>query len=176
VYADAEWHVVRSLFPTIEASSTPLGEWFAVSLLHGSDINPVLFFHGGWGKIAAAASAQYVIGRWEPDLLVNLATCGGFAGLVEPAEVVLASRTVVYAIYEQMGDLDEAVDHYAAEVDLNWLGDDHQHPVRRTVLVSADRDLSVPRSRSWQNDSGQLRGAGNQLPSPGWPHAMAFAA
>jgi adenosylhomocysteine nucleosidase len=141
VSADAEWHAVRSLFPTIAASSTPLGEWFAVRLLEGSDIAPVLFFHGGWGKIAAAASAQYVIGRWEPDLLVNLGTCGGFAGLIEPGEIVLASRTVVYDIYEQMGDPDEAVDHYATVLDLNWLGEDHPHPVRRTVLVSADRDL-----------------------------------
>jgi adenosylhomocysteine nucleosidase len=141
VSADAEWRAVRSLFPTMEASSTPLGEWFAVRLLDGTDIAPVLFFHGGWGKIAAAASAQYVIGRWEPDLLVNLGTCGGFAGLIEPGEIVLANRTVVYDIYEQMGDPDEAVDHFATVLDLNWLGDDHPHPVRRTVLVSADRDL-----------------------------------
>jgi adenosylhomocysteine nucleosidase len=141
VSADAEWHALRSLFPTIEASSTPLGEWFAVRLLDGSDIGPVVFFHGGWGKIAAAASAQYVIGRWKPDLLVNLGTCGGFAGLIEPGEIVLADRTVVYDIYEQMGDPDEAIEHYATVVDLNWLGDDHPQPVRQTVLVSADRDL-----------------------------------
>jgi adenosylhomocysteine nucleosidase len=141
VSADAEWHAVRSLFPTIEASSTPLGEWFAVNLLNESKINPVAFFHGGWGKIAAAASAQCVIGRWEPDLLVNLGTCGGFAGLIEPGEVVLANRTVVYDIYEQMGDPDGAVEHFATVVDLDWLGDNDPHPVRRTVLVSADRDL-----------------------------------
>jgi adenosylhomocysteine nucleosidase len=141
VSADAEWQAVRSLFPAIEASSTPLGEWFAVRLLEGSEIDPVLFFHGGWGKIAAAASAQFVIGRWQPNLLVNLGTCGGFAGLIEPGEVVLADRTVVYDIYEQMGDPDEAVDHYATVLDLDWLGDDHPYPVRRTVLVSGDRDL-----------------------------------
>src|SRR5919112_6612036 len=141
VSADAEWRAVRSLFPTIEASSTPLGESFAETLPRRADINPVVFFHGGWGKIAAAASAQYVIGRWQPDLLVNLGTCGGFAGLNEPGEVVLADRTVVYHILEQMGDPDEAVDHFATVLDLNWLGDDHPHPVRRTVLLSADRDL-----------------------------------
>ncbi len=141
VSADAEWHAVRSLFPTIEALSTPLGEWFAASLLERPDIDPVVFFHGGWGKIAAAASAQYAIERWQPDLLVNLGTCGGFVGLIEPGEVVLADRTVVYDIYEQMGDPDEAVAHYATDVDLDWLGDDHPHPVRRTVLISGDRDL-----------------------------------
>jgi adenosylhomocysteine nucleosidase len=141
VSADAEWQEVRSLFPTTEVQATPLGEWFAVRLLAGSDIGPVLFFHGGWGKIAAAASAQYVIGRWRPDLLVNLGTCGGFAGLISAGEIVLADRTVVYDILEQMGDPDEAVAHYATVLDLDWLGNVYPHPVRRTVLVSGDRDL-----------------------------------
>ena len=141
VSADAEWQVVRSLFPTIEVQPSPLGEWFSVSLLEGSDIEPALFFHGGWGKIAAAASTQYVIGRWYPDLLVNLGTCGGFAGLIELGEIVLADRTVVYDLLEQMGDPDEAVAHYETVLDLDWLGDDYPHLVRRSVLASADRDL-----------------------------------
>src|SRR5215218_2290802 len=141
VSADAEWQAVRSLLPATVTQSTPYGERFAVRLIERPEVDPVLFFHGGWGKIAAAASAQYVIGRWEPDLLVNLGTCGGFAGLIETGEVVLADRTVVYDIYEQMGDPDEAVDHYATDVDLDWLGDDDPHPVRQTVLVSGDRDL-----------------------------------
>src|SRR5215203_3590801 len=141
VSADAEWQAVRSMFPATETLSTPYGEWFAFRLIERPEVDSVLFFHGGWGKIAAAASAQYAIGRWQPDLLVNLGTCGGFAGLIEPGEVVLANRTVVYDIYEQMGDPDEAVDHYATDVDLDWLGDDDPHRVRQTVLVSGDRDL-----------------------------------
>jgi len=141
VSADAEWRAVRSLFPTIEASATPLGECFAVTIPGLPGTAPVVFFHGGWGKIAAAASAQYAIGRWHPDLLVNLGTCGGFAGLIEPGQVLLADRTVVYDILEQMGDPDEALAHYATVLDLDWLGDVYPHPVRRSALVSADRDL-----------------------------------
>jgi adenosylhomocysteine nucleosidase len=57
--------------------------------------------------------------------------------------VILAERTVVYDILEQMGDPDEAIAHYATEIDLSWLGDDAPTPVRRTLLVSADRDLVV---------------------------------
>jgi len=141
VSADAEWQVVRSLFPLAEVMSTPLGEWFAVELPAGSDSESVRFFHGGWGKIAAAASAQFVIGRWCPDLLINIGTCGGFAGLIAPGEIVLADKTVVYDIVEQMGDPDEAVAHYATVLNLDWLGDVYPYPVRRTVLVSGDRDL-----------------------------------
>jgi len=129
------------MFPATETLSTPYGEWFAFRLIERPEVDPVLFFHGGWGKIAAAASAQYVIGRWQPDLIVNLGTCGGFAGLIEPGEVALADRTVVYDILEQMGDPDEAVAHYATDLDLDWLEDDYPHLVRRTVLVTGDRDL-----------------------------------
>src|SRR5919112_5615939 len=119
VSADAEWRAVRSLFPTIEASSTPLGESFAVTLPGRADINPVVFFHGGWGKIAAAASTQYVIGQWQPDLLVNLGTCGGFAGYIESGEIVLANRTIVYDIQELMGDPVAALAHYDTAIDLS---------------------------------------------------------
>ena len=47
VLAEAEWRVVRSLFPLAEVMPSPLGQWFAVELLAGSDSESVLFFHGG---------------------------------------------------------------------------------------------------------------------------------
>jgi len=81
-----------------------------------------VFLHGGWGKIAAAASAQYAIDRWHPALLVNLGTCGGFAGRVEVGDVVLVERTVVYDIIERMGDPREAIADYATTLDLSWVG------------------------------------------------------
>ena len=72
----------------------PYGEWF----LRGSiwqmraSIPVVIFFQGGWGKIAAAASTQYVIDFWRPDLLVNLGTCGGFAGEIARGEIILVEK------------------------------------------------------------------------------------
>jgi adenosylhomocysteine nucleosidase len=47
----------------------------------------------------------------------------------------------VYDIVEQMTDADEAVGHYSTRLDLSWFQGDPPQPVRRTVLVSADRDL-----------------------------------
>jgi adenosylhomocysteine nucleosidase len=143
VSANAEWRVVRAAFPDAEARESPLGEWFVVTLPGLPTPAPVLFFHGGWGKIAAAASTQYLIDRWQPALLVNLGTCGGFAGAIERDTVILAERTLVYDILEQMGDPEEAIAHYATDLDLAWLGTDHPHEVRRTLLVSGDRDLVV---------------------------------
>lgn len=141
ISADAEWNVVCDLLPDAEVKKSPLGEWFFANL--NSHPHPLLFFHGGWGKIAAAASTQYVIDRWNPNLLINLGTCGGFAGEIEKGEIILVERTVVYDIIEQMGDFDEHIAHYATEVDLSWLGDQYPHDVRRTLLVSGDRDLLV---------------------------------
>jgi adenosylhomocysteine nucleosidase len=142
ISADIEWRAVRTLFPAgapgiICEGVTPLGEWFELAGAPG----PLVCFHGGWGKIAAAASAQYVIEHWRPVLLVNLGTCGGFEGLIERGTIILATQTIVYDIIEQMGDFDAHIAHYTTDLDLSWLPQPDPPGVRRTRLVSGDRDL-----------------------------------
>lgn len=137
ISADAEWRCVRAFYPGAAAQFSPLGEWLE-GQIRG---RPAVFFHGGWGKIAAAASTQYALDRWKPALLVNLGTCGGFQGEIERGAVVLAERTLVYDIVEQMTDTDEAIAAYTTDLDLSWLGERTPQPVVRTLLVSADRDL-----------------------------------
>jgi adenosylhomocysteine nucleosidase len=133
VSADAEWPAVRSLFPQAEYLASPFGEYF--------HCEGGLVFHGGWGKIAAAASTQYVIDRWNPDTIINLGTCGGIAGAIDRFSIVLATRTVVYDIGELMGDSQEAIGAYSTDIDLDWLDDETPTPVIRSALLSADRDL-----------------------------------
>ncbi len=135
ISANAEWRATREVLSVQEVASTPMGEWF--------EQGGVPYFHGGWGKISAAATTQYAIDHFQPDLLVNLGTCGGFAGSIEPGEVILVDRTIVYDIIEQMGDSAEAIEHYSTELDLSWLKQPYPHPVRRGLLVSADRDIVV---------------------------------
>jgi adenosylhomocysteine nucleosidase len=139
ISALTEWRAVRKLFPGDTCLNGPYGEYF--TRLIGR--RRCTFFHGGWGKIAAAASAQYAIDRWQPDLLVNLGTCGGFAGQIERGEIILVDKTVVYDIYEQMGDFDEHIAHFSTSIDLDWLPQPYPIPVRRTLLISGDRDLLV---------------------------------
>ncbi len=145
ISANVEWRAVKAIFPYAEYQTSPFGEWFVTELHVSRRTRHVLFIHGGWGKIAAAASTQYAIDRWQPDLLVNLGTCGGFAGEIEKGEIILAEKTIVYDIIEQMGDYDEHIAHYTTDIDLDWLGgaETYPHKVRRTLLVSADRDLIV---------------------------------
>lgn len=74
-------------------------------------------------------------------LLVNLGTCGGFKGDVRRHEILLVERTLIYDIVEAMGDSKQAIADYETVIDLGWLGESLPAPVRRTLMVSADRDI-----------------------------------
>ncbi len=143
ISANVEWGVVVNHLQPKQLHASPLGEWFVCGQEVAGYNQPVLFFHGGWGKIAAAASTQYVIDRWRPNLILNLGTCGGFEGEIERGEIILVNRTVVYDIYEQMGDHDEHIAHYTTEIDLSWLGESYPQVVKKSLLVSGDRDLFI---------------------------------
>jgi adenosylhomocysteine nucleosidase len=143
ISATTEWQTVRACYPAAALQESPFGAWFTWPLRVTGAEQPVIFLHGGWGKIAAAASTQYAIDRWSPTLLVNLGTCGGFAGAARRGELILAERTLVYDIVEQMLDPQAAIAHYTTSLDLSWLREPYPQPVRRTLLISGDRDLIV---------------------------------
>ena len=144
ISANAEWRAVKEILIPVKIQSTPLGETFNATL----GTCHVTLFHSGWGKISAAATTQYVIDHFQPDLLVNLGTCGGFEGRIARGTIILVNKTIVYDIIEQMDDPDEAIAHYSTELDLSWLADDgpltidhSQSSVVLGLLVSADRDI-----------------------------------
>jgi adenosylhomocysteine nucleosidase len=148
ISANAEWRVVKELYPNLEIQQSPYGE-FSNLILGARHLS---LFHGGWGKISAAATAQYVIDHFKPDLLINLGTCGGFVGRIETGTIILVERTLVYDIIEQMGDGAEAIEHYSTDIDLSWIDDgrltmndgkDSQSSIVRSLLVSADRDIVI---------------------------------
>jgi adenosylhomocysteine nucleosidase len=137
VSANAEWGVVKEIHPELALQQSPFGEFADLKICDQA----ITLFHGGWGKISAAASAQYAIDRFKPGLIVNLGTCGGFAGRIESGTIILVEWTLVYDIIEQMGDSSEAILHYASPLDLSWLSEPYPYPVWRGLLVSADRDI-----------------------------------
>ena len=136
VSAFAEWEGVKACFPNDPTLITPYGESMDVAI--GG--RTVTIMHTGWGKIASAASIQYVIDHYAPDLIVNLGTCGGFEGVVNQGDLILVERTFVYDIVELMGDLN-ITDYYASSLDLGWLAEPEPFPTRRGLIVSADSDL-----------------------------------
>jgi len=138
ISAKTEWQEVKNHFTGKELSLSPFGEYFSEDLREGKRI---LFFQSGWGKMLAAASTQYVIDKWNPGLIVNIGTCGGFYGHVDVGTIILVDKTIVYDIVEQMGDPEEAIDFFTADLDLSWLNTKFPLKVKRYTMLSADRDI-----------------------------------
>jgi adenosylhomocysteine nucleosidase len=142
ISANTEWKTVKKRFPQEKYMPSPWGEYFFTDIPVGKRKENVLFFHEGWGKTAAAGGTQYVIDMFDPQIIINLGTCGGFEGRAEIFEIILADKTIIYDIKEAMGDSKEAISDYTTDIDLSWL-DTLNFPakVTRSLLVSADRDL-----------------------------------
>ena len=91
ISANVEWSTAKKILDPPEIYPTPYGEWFSIKVNNET----IAFVQGGWGKISAAASTQYVIDRWHPKFLINLGTCGGFAGMIKKCDVLLIEETVI---------------------------------------------------------------------------------
>ena len=139
ISSDTEWKIMRAMFPQAAFEKSPFGEQFEICVAS----RDVLLFHGGWGKVSAAATTQYCIDRYRPALLVNLATCGGFSGLATVGEVVCVNECVIYDIVEQMSDPQEAIDFYTTKIDLSWLRPEWLSGIKMARIASADKDLII---------------------------------
>ncbi len=173
VSANAEWKGVRARIPDEPIHTSPYGEWMEHRFAPGAE--PVVLFHGGYGKIAAAGSTQYVIDRFRPRLVVNLGTCGGFGRGLRPGDVLLVDETVVYDIVEQMGDAAETIADYTTRLDASLWPAALAGRVRVERMLSGDRDLIVaelPRLRErfhagagdWESGSIAWVAAHNRTP------------
>ena len=136
ISANAEWRVVKPLYASATVQTSPYGEYFYANV----ERERVLFFHGGWGKVAAAGSTQYVIDRFRPARLINLGTCGGVEGRIRPLDIVAVQKVVIYDIAEAMGDSKEAVAEYTTALTLPTR---LPVPVVKAAMYSADRDLTA---------------------------------
>jgi adenosylhomocysteine nucleosidase len=135
ISANAEWKSVKTMFPSAQLETSPYDEYFFAEVGE----HRTLFFHGGWGKVAAAGSTQFVIDRFQPEFLINLGTCGGIEGRIKRLDVVAAERAIIYDIHEAMGDSPAAIAHYTTELDVPA----HlPQQIIRTTIYSADRDLT----------------------------------
>jgi len=143
ISANMEWKAVKKIFPKEKYQNSIWGEYFYKKI----NEHNVLFFHEGWGKVAAAGATQYVIDKFNPEVLINLGTCGGIEGETERFDVILVDKTIIYDIKEAMGDSKEAISSYTTNIDLSWLGDQYPQDVKKNLLVSGDRDL-VPKEIS----------------------------
>ena len=137
ISADGEWQaVLHHTLPSIQ-HPTPYGNWFSQNIDHFS----VIIMHAGWGKVSTAGACQFAIDAFQPQLMVNLGTCGGLEGLAELGETLCVSETAFYDIYESMADYAPAIECYSSKADLSWLPEELTEHTRRARLVSADQDI-----------------------------------
>jgi adenosylhomocysteine nucleosidase len=136
VSANAEWESLKPMCGQVQLEYSPFGEYFFAGIGAG---HRTLFFHGGWGKVAASASTQYVIDRFKPKFLVNLGTCGGIEGRVNRFDLIAAERTVIYDIHEAMEESHVGIARYTTDLDVPA---DLPSSIIRTTIYSADRDLT----------------------------------
>ncbi len=148
ISADAEWRALKPLFPSAAIQDSPYGEYFFADV--GRD--NVLFFHGGWGKVAAAGSTQYVIDRFHPARLVNIGTCGGVEGRIQRFDMVVVEKAIIYDILEAIGDSQPAVTAYSTTL---CLPARFPVPAVAVTMYSADRDLTSAGLRALDAD-GQI--------------------
>jgi adenosylhomocysteine nucleosidase len=154
ISAGVEWDAIIKRYREIVLVSSPFGKWFEVII----ESSKVIFFYGGWGKISAASSAQYVIDNFKPSALVNLGTCGGFEGKVEVGTIIMANKTVVYDIYERMRDSKEDIEFYTTNINLGWLKKQFSFRPVENVIVSADADIDPDMVKYLHEEYGAVGG------------------
>ena len=74
---------------------------------------------------------------------VNLifGTCGGIEGEVSKGVIILEKETIIYDIYDQMGDSSVSIKQYSTKIDNLWIKIPFPIPARQYLLISGDHDL-----------------------------------
>ena len=137
VSANSEWRAVVSILQPPSVQQSLPGAYFQTEI----DGQPCLFFHSGWGKVATAASTQYVIDQYRPELIINIGTCGGFSGSCNVGDILLVTETMLYDIVERMDDPAAALNYYRTKNDTSWIADRLPAGTRKARIVSADQDI-----------------------------------
>ena len=137
VSANSEWKAVISILQPPSIQQSLPGAYFRTEI----DGQSCLFFHSGWGKIATAASTQFVIDQYHPELIINIGTCGGFSVFSEVGEILLVSETLIYDIVERMDDPVAALNHYRTRNDTTWITNPLPEGTRKARVISADQDI-----------------------------------
>lgn len=156
ISADEEWNFIRDYLDPLEVLCSPFGEWFqnSMDIQHGHI--DAAFFQTGCGKMPAAAATQFVIDKYNPKLIINLGTCGGFKGKVTKKDILLVKETVIYDICERSGQQDEMIGRYRCILDLSWLEEPYPLKVIPAIMATADQDLDVEMIPYLHNEYGAV--------------------
>jgi adenosylhomocysteine nucleosidase len=140
--ADSEWKAILKIIKPNQSiiKQSPFGEWFpSPDKILPFYEQKIIFIQGGWGKINAAASTQWTINYFNPTLIINIGTAGGFKDSVNFCDILYASKTIVYDIFERMGSEKEAIEYYSTHLGLP--PSNIANLIIPATLISADKDI-----------------------------------
>jgi len=148
IAADDEWAQVRDhdFCRSIESGAGPFTHLAA--RINDQEIS---FVHSGCGKTNAAAATQHIIDRWNPSVLINLGTCGGFSGSVEKGDILLVNRTVIYDAHEIDGPEIRRRPLHETQIPTSWIQKPWPGSPTLASTATADQDLNpdlIPLLRS----------------------------
>jgi adenosylhomocysteine nucleosidase len=145
VPARAEWRALLPLLPPHQPSRPlPVGE--VIELGWSIDSLPIELFilRGGVGKTRAAASTQYAICTWQPDLYLVLGTAGAVDPTLQELDLIWATDTLIADF--QLGLTNTTTnslitDHQTRCAD-DWAACPFPLPVRPGVIATSDGDVT----------------------------------
>lgn len=137
-----EWRAIKDILniDNERISKGPLGEYFSASI----DKKEFLFQHSGPTKTRAAACCQLIIDKWQPDLIVNIGSCGGVSKKLKCFDIILAAKTVQYDCHDFMDGKNQIFyEPMVTELDNSWLKlDKIAEPLYQGIIGTADQDLT----------------------------------
>jgi len=158
VSSNSEWKVLLETFTPEELEKSVYSNWFLETSLENTGKHQVIWFHGSWGKIASAGSTQYAIDKWNPELIINIGSCGGFEGLVENDEIVLVEETIVYDLIDRIGESGKSIRDYRTTIDVDWVTNEQIRQCKRVTMATADQDLDPERIEELNSKYGAVVG------------------
>lgn len=157
VSSNSEWAFTLDMFKPEKLEESVYGDWFINEKLSNEN-RQVIWFHGGWGKIASSASTQYAIDKWHPELIINIGTCGGFRKKVKKYQVVLVEETIVYDLIDRIGESGKSIRDYRTTIGLDWLKNEQINQLQRVKMATADQDLDPKQSKELNTKYGAVVG------------------
>jgi adenosylhomocysteine nucleosidase len=143
--ARSEWRALLSELPTHSPSQlVPVGEVITLDWSTNSSPIELIVLRGGVGKIRAAASTQYAICTWQPDLYLVLGTAGAVDPNVQELDLVWATQTIISDFQHALTTtaVNTLVTDHHMQCPHDWSACLFPLPVRPGVIATADGDVT----------------------------------
>jgi adenosylhomocysteine nucleosidase len=177
IAARREWRSFCDAIPAASSTPLPIGEYFAHTLSIASSAVELICLRGGVGKIRAAASTQYAICTWQPQLYLVLGTAGAVDPTLNELDLVVATRTLIHDFQLALTSVtaNTIVTDHTIDTPIDWTACPFPVPVRPGVIATGDMDVTsqnVARLRTtygatiadWESGAVALTCALNHIP------------